>query len=140
MLRAYFDDSGTHRSSDAVLLGGLIGTPVQCDLFEREWAAKLAAPLPDKPPLPRFHLASCNACDEEFRGYTRAESDAVIHDFRQIILNAGLIGTAFAVDRRAWDEFITGPARDRFFLGALVLLGAGLGIVALVFWRPGILP
>jgi hypothetical protein len=114
MLRAYFEDSGTHRTSDAVLLGGLIGTCEQWNQFESEWAAKLAAPLPGKPALPRFHLAACNACDEEFLGYSRAESDAVIHDFRQIILDAGLIGIASAVDRRAWDELIVGPARQRF--------------------------
>jgi hypothetical protein len=114
MLRAYFDDSGTHKNSEVVVIGGLIGTCAQWDGFEAQWAAKLAEPLPGKPRLSRFHLSACNACDDEFTGYSRAESDAVIHDFRQITIDAAVIATAFAVDRRAWDEFIVGAARERF--------------------------
>jgi hypothetical protein len=114
MLRAYFDDSGTHSSSEVVVIGGLVGTCAQWDGFEAQWAAKLAEPLPGKPPLSSFHLSACNACDDEFTGYSRAESDAVIHDFRQIIIDAAVIATAFGADRRAWDEFIVGPASERF--------------------------
>jgi hypothetical protein len=51
MLRAYFDDSGTHASSEVILIGGLIGTIAQWDQFEAAWAAKLAQPLADKPRL-----------------------------------------------------------------------------------------
>ena len=114
MLRAYFDDSGTHSNSAVVVIGGLVGTCTEWDQFGERWAAKLRSPLAGKPPLEKFHLSACNACDGEFLGYSRAESDAVIHDFRQIIIDAGVIGAAFAVDRRAWDEFIVGAARKRF--------------------------
>ncbi|MGH7193684.1 MAG: hypothetical protein ACREJM_09145 [Candidatus Saccharimonadales bacterium] len=115
MLRAYFDDSGTHQNSDVILIGGLIGTREQWDKFEAAWAAKLAEPLPSKPRLRRFHLSECNACDGDFAAYSRAESDAVIHDFRQIIIDAKLIGTALAIDRRAWNEFIVGDSLLRNF-------------------------
>lgn len=119
MLRAYFDDSGTHRSSDVILIGGLVGTINQWDQFEAQWAAKLAEPLPGKPPLRRFHLSECNACDGDFGSYNRAESDAVIHDFRQIIIDTALIGAAFAIDRRAWDQFIVGNYLRRRFGNAV---------------------
>lgn len=38
----------------------------------------------------------------------------MIHDFRQIIINSGVIGRAFAVDRRQWDRLVTGPCRLLF--------------------------
>jgi hypothetical protein len=57
-----------------------------------------------KPPLRRFYLSECNACDGDFGSYNRTESDAVIHDFRQIIIDTGLIGVVFAIDRPAWDH------------------------------------
>jgi hypothetical protein len=114
MLRAFFDDSGTHRQSDVALIGGLIGTREQWEKFEEQWAAKLIAPLLGKPALRRFHLSECNACDGDFADYSRAESDAVIHDFRQIIIDAKLISIASAVDRRTWNEFITGDLQERF--------------------------
>lgn len=111
VLRAYFDDSGTHASSVIAVMGGLIGTIEQWEFFERAWAKKLACPLPGKSPLKMFHLSHCNAGDHEFLGYTRAEQDAVIHDFRKIIIDARLTSLATAVDRRAWDELIVGPLR-----------------------------
>jgi hypothetical protein len=112
LLSAYFDDSGTHTSSEVVVLAGLIGTDAQWKMFERLWTARLACPLPDKPPLKMFHLSECNARDGEFRDYSDAEQDAVIHDFRQIIIDSRLTSIATAIDKRAWDELIVGPLRD----------------------------
>jgi hypothetical protein len=112
ILRAYFDDSGTHSGSDVAVMGGLIGTSEQWERFELAWAEKLANPLPEsgKPPLRMFHLGACNARADEFAGYRDAEQDAVIHDFRQIIINARLTSLAMAMDKQAWDELVVGPS------------------------------
>jgi hypothetical protein len=112
MLRAYFDDSGTHTNSEVTVMGGLILTVEQWERFERNWAAKLERPLEGKPPLKMFHLHACNARNGDFKGYSDAEQDAVIHDFRQVIIDAQLTSVAMAVDKHAWDELIVGPLRD----------------------------
>lgn len=114
MLRAYFDDSGTHDDSEIVAVGGLIGNVAQWTGFEREWTAKLADPLPgySKLPLKMFHLSHCNARDGEFAGYTAGECDAVMHDFRQILIDSSLIGTASMIDKRAWEELVVGRTRE----------------------------
>ncbi|HEV2098915.1 MAG TPA: hypothetical protein VGR45_08300 [Stellaceae bacterium] len=112
MLRAYFDDSGTHRDSEIVTVGGLIGTVAQWEEFERRWGALLACPLPGKPRLKMFHLSPCNAKDGEFTGYSDAECDAVTHDFRQILIETKLISTASAIDKKAWDELVIGAHRE----------------------------
>jgi hypothetical protein len=101
MLRAYFDDSGSHPDSEVVVVGGLIGNPAQWDEFERKWAALLAAPLPGKPPLKRFHLSACNAQDKEFSGYNETECDAITHDFRQILIETRVISTASSIDKKS---------------------------------------
>jgi hypothetical protein len=119
---AYFDDAGTHADSEFVVVGGLLGTLEQWEAFEHQWAAKLRAPLPGKPPLRMFHLSHCNAGEGEFATYTPAEQDAVTHDFRRIIIDAKLTSTSSAVDRRAWDELVVGPYR--------ALLGSALGACA----------
>jgi hypothetical protein len=112
ILRAYFDDSGTHADSDVVVMGGLIGTAGQWEDFERQWTQKLKCPLSNKPPLKRFHLSACNARKGEFASYSYAEQDAVIRDFREIIINAKLTSTASAIDRKAWDELVVGRYRE----------------------------
>jgi hypothetical protein len=115
MLRAYFDDSGTHDDSEIVAVGGLIGTTKQWEDFEQRWSALLACPLPGKPPLRRFHLSPCNARDGEFVGYSDAECDALAHDFRQILIETRVISTASAIDKKAWNELVIGE--DRKWLG-----------------------
>jgi hypothetical protein len=118
LFRAYFDDSGTHAGSAVVVLGGLIGTDSQWESFDAAWRAQLAAPLPDKPRLKKFHLSSCRAAEDEFRHYKPVEREAVAGAFRDIVIHSGLASTASAVDRVAWDELVTGPVRR--------LLGAAL--------------
>lgn len=111
LLRAYFDDSGTHKGSPVVVFGGLIGTDIQWESFDEAWRAKLAEPLPGKPRLSKFHLSSCMAADGEFRDYKPVEREAVAGAFRDIILDYGLASTASAVDRAAWDELVSGNLR-----------------------------
>lgn len=114
MSMGYFDDSGTHGSSEVVVWGGLMGTESQWVRFQKDWSAKLARPLPGKPPLRRFHMAECEARNGEFRGYSDAEKDAVIHDFRQIILDAGVYGYAAGVVIADWNEIIGSKSVGRF--------------------------
>lgn len=115
MLTAYFDDSGTHRDSKIVLYGGLIGHDEKhWRVFDAAWKAKLADPLPqvNKPPLRRFHMTDCMANVGEFSDYSEPERDAVIHDFRQIILNSGLYGYACAVHLPDWDQVVGSRSLD----------------------------
>jgi hypothetical protein len=107
-MTGYFDDSGTHSDSRVVVVGGLIGRVEQWEQFEKDWAAKLADPLPEvrKPALRKFALADCNALKGEFFRYTEAEASAVTHDFRQILISAKLIGFAAAIERAPWRELV----------------------------------
>lgn len=111
MLAAYFDDSGTHDDSKIMVWGGFIGTATQWADFDKAWRAKLAAPIPGKPRLKKFSLADCNARRGEFLGYSQAESDLLQNECRELIVQAGVIGLSFAVEREPWDRLIQGPAR-----------------------------
>ena len=108
MLTAYFDDSGTHGGSQVVVMGGVIGSEKHWLPFERAWRTLLADPLPQagKHSLRRFHMAPCVLREGEFARYTESESDAVIHRFRQIILDSDLLGFSCAVSLKAWDAAI----------------------------------
>jgi hypothetical protein len=78
MLSAYFEDSGTHRNSQIVVTGGLIGAETNWSRFETAWKAKLADPLDGrKPPLREFHMAPCMLREGEFQGYSEAERNAL---------------------------------------------------------------
>src|SRR5271166_218338 len=115
MLKAYFDDSGTHDDSCFVLLGGLYAYEAKWRAFDADWRAKLADPLPGKPPLRRFHMTECQGRRGEFERYGRADSDALIHDFRDIIIRHQIFGYCCGVARADWDAHVQGAVRA--FLG-----------------------
>jgi hypothetical protein len=48
----------------------------------------------------------------EFAGYSQGACDAIMHDFRQILIDCKLFATASMVDKRAYDEMIAGPLRN----------------------------
>ena len=120
MLKAYFDDAGTHKGAPVAVMGGLIGTVEQWDELEKRWGRQLADPLPEagKSRLRKFHMAACEAADEEFRSYRPPERMLVAQHFRRHIAECDLVSTSSVVDVLAWDELVTGPVRE--FLGPAI--------------------
>jgi hypothetical protein len=104
VIKAYFDDTGTHPESPIVGFGGLFADEEAWAEFDAKWKAKLRAPLPGKRPLKRFHMADCMVREGEFQGYSEPEREAVIHDFRQIIIECEIWGYAMLASRPDWED------------------------------------
>jgi hypothetical protein len=111
MILGYFDDSGSHTSSDIVVMAGLFGYPNQWDYLSELWVKTLAAPCPSKLPLARFHMSSCQAGDEEFLGWKRLECDFLVDELIEIIRKSGVYGFGGALPRKHYDELVTGDLR-----------------------------
>ena len=109
MLAAYFDDAGTHDNSRVVVWGGFLGTCEQWDKFDRTWRAKLASPLPGKPKLTKFGLADYSGHHGEFVGYSIAESDLLQNECRELVVQSGVVGVSYAIDRVDWDMLVCVP-------------------------------
>ena len=139
MLGAFFDDSGTHASAHTVVMGGLLSTEDQWDVFAEEWNGLLASPLPGKPPLSRFHLSQCRAGAEEFRDYSRAERDRITYLFRHVILDVELVTIAVAVNKIAWDELVVDEVADELGdpIGYCVVRCIELLLNTIRFRKPG---
>jgi hypothetical protein len=114
MLAAYFDDAGTHDSSEMVVWGGFLGTASQWSDFDKAWRGKLTRPLPGKAHLTKFGLADCDRHRGEFAGYSSAESDLLQNECRELIIQAGVVGLAYAVERAEWERLVKVKARDFF--------------------------
>jgi hypothetical protein len=114
VLRAYFDDSGTHDGSKAVVWAGVVGPEAAFDQLDSAWAAKLARPLPGKPRLNKFSVGDCAVSVGEFASYKPAERDALRYDMRQIIRDAGVHCRAFTVPIEIYNRIIKGRVRRAY--------------------------
>lgn len=109
MITAYFDDSGTHTTSEIVIVAGVFATEARTRLLERRWRKLLADPLEGrKPALKRFHMTDCFNSRGEFAGWTRTETDYLCHLFREEMIGAEIAAYAVACSRKDWDELVTG--------------------------------
>ena len=118
MLHCFFDDSGTHAQSDFAVWGGVVGATGHFLKLERAWRRLLAEPLPGKAPITNFGVGHCRWGEGDFARYSPAERDLVRNLFRSTILESGMAPVCFGVDRKAWDQIVTGKMRNEYATGA----------------------
>jgi hypothetical protein len=112
MITAYFDDSGTHESSDIVLVAGIFGTEGRMDCLDRNWKRHLDSPLDGrKERITRFHAYDCFQSVGEFAGWTRTETDYFRQQLRTVIIESDVAGYGLACLRKDYDELISGDLR-----------------------------
>jgi hypothetical protein len=114
MLEGYFDDGGTHDSSEVVVWGGVMGDSAWFEKLEGQWLSLLRQPLEGKPPIKQFHHAHLSNSWNEFRDYKPPERDLVIKRFRDAIIAAGLVPVSFSVVLKDWRECVVGNYADIF--------------------------
>ena len=89
MLKAYFDDSGTHSGSTVIAVGGFVAQAEEWDVFDRDWAEMLAIAQ-----IGWFHMSACGSQHGEFTGWSRERCDALIKNAIAILKKHPLHGFA----------------------------------------------
>jgi hypothetical protein len=118
MLRAFFDDAGTHEGgrhgpSGVVVVAGVFGTEAEMVGLEKPWQQHLARPLDGtKPPLSRFHMTDCQNGQGEFIGWSRTETDYFCHQLGTLIIESGVSAYGMACVRDDWENLVIGDVRS----------------------------
>ncbi|MGV9006819.1 MAG: DUF3800 domain-containing protein [Brevundimonas sp.] len=99
VLRAYFDDSGTHAESPVVVMAGLMAHEDSWSEIEADWAAALA-----EFGLPDMHMSHCENAQKAFSGWSRDRRDLAVVRFRSIILKHSALMVVATLARTVWDE------------------------------------
>jgi hypothetical protein len=113
VISAYFDDSGTHDTSEIVVVAGVLASEGRLRGLEWAWNRELSRPIDGhKPPLKRFHMTECNSSTGEYAGWKRTETDYHCSLLRQAMIDSDVSAYGVATSRKDWDELVTGPVRD----------------------------
>jgi hypothetical protein len=117
VLRAYFDESGTHwgglEASKAFVLCGYVAPEQEWGArFSVNWAKILEKPCVD-PPLRYFHAADVEGRGKGgFRRLSQRERDTLKSDAVKAVVQSGLIGIAAGVIVDDFSKVIVGKARE----------------------------
>lgn len=114
MLRACFDDSGTHADSRVVVWGGLIGNTEAFSVLEYLWEQFLREPAEGKAPITKFSARDCRRGRGEFDGWEEGARDRARKIARDIIVKSQLVPVCYAIPVDEFNRIIRGRVRRAF--------------------------
>jgi Protein of unknown function (DUF3800) len=109
LLKAYFDESGTHDQSTVVMITGLMGTMDQWAVFEQDWTKLLS-----NFGLSHFHASACAAREDIFAPLHWSIRRDLFVKLMQIIMDHKLTPVNGTVWRSDWDKFKNGRHGGRY--------------------------
>lgn len=113
LLKAYFDDAGTHKRSEVKGLGGLIGTEDAWTALEDDWGPVIDDYRPYG--LTAFHAYDCEVGDGDFQNIQRPIREAISRKFARIIRTHKQLRPIWsAVVQEAWDQEADSDFIDRY--------------------------
>lgn len=115
---AYLDDSGTHTTSDVVVVAGFISLANKWEKFTQEWKEAL-----DDYHLDYFHMTDFENSRKQFKGWNGQERKNRLNRFLGIIKNHVLYSVGWAVPKQSFNAILSNPAKaicgDAYGLAAI---------------------
>lgn len=109
MLYAYFDETGTHGTSLAVGVFGLIGAERAWDSLRKKWIARLA-----EDDIKLFHAFDCKRGKNEFRHWNNTKRNLLINDLAEIVGNSQLDQIGMGVGLADWRRITDPRFKNRY--------------------------
>ena len=110
MLKAYFDESGTHSSSKVVLLCGFVGKSEDLETFEIDWENNLRTSR-----VPYFHATDCeNGKGDIYGALQEPLRKSLFVGLTDVICRHKLAVISCAILRCDWERYKSGDLGERF--------------------------
>lgn len=97
VLKIYMDESGTHDGSPVITVASYIGRPGQWRSFTKEWNAK-------KRPIKIYHAVDAQNLENEFKGWSASERDALVARLLPVIPRQKLAGVVVGIRLNDFNE------------------------------------
>ena len=116
VLRAYFDESGTHDDATVTGVAGCVADGNAWAELENKWAALLAR-IRDETgkKIAEFHAFKCDAGNEEWFGIDRSIRDAYAIGFTNLLARRDVFHSfAISVSVEGWNSLVTPEFKAKF--------------------------
>jgi len=114
-IRAFVDESGTPGDGPFFVMAGLIGHSENWVRFDQEWQDCLN----QAPRVRYFKMSECAGLGGQFWGWSKAQRDARLRSFAQIINRHAKICTHSIIDLKAheqtWKTVLPKPMNEAYF-------------------------
>jgi uncharacterized protein DUF3800 len=116
LLRAFFDESGTHDCARITGVCGYIGPASQWDALQCEWESELLRFSNDSGHIiDAFHAYDCENGQDFWFGLQREIREAYYQKLASVIAKyQNIVGIAFLIDKKSWDDIATPEFKEKY--------------------------